>query len=351
MPFNRPTLTTLLDRARDDIDARLPGADSRLRRSVLDVLARIHAAATSGLYGFLDWIWRQVFPDTAEAEQLARWAAIWGIARKAAVAATGDVTLAGVNGSIVPIDTALLRSDGAEYRTLAAATIAGGTAVVAVAASEPGLAGNAAAAQKLTFASPVAGVNAIATVAGDGLAAGADEEDDDSLRARLLARIRRPPHGGNAADYERWALEVSGVTRAWVYPQHLGAGTVSVFFVMDGREDIMPLEADLAAVADHIAPLRPVTAAVSVLAPIAFSVDLAIKAVPPTVEVEAAIAAEISDLLAREAEPGGTVLISHIREAISVAAGELDHTVLIPGGNIITNPGEMPVMGVITWVP
>jgi uncharacterized phage protein gp47/JayE len=351
MPFNRPTLTALVDRARDDIDARLPGADSRLRRSVLDVLARIHAAATSGLYGFLDWIWRQIFPDTAEAEQLARWAAIWGIARKAAVPAAGNIGLVGVNGSIVPLDTALLRSDGAEYRTTAVATIAGGVAVVAVAASEPGLAGNAAAAQKLTFASPVAGVNAIATVAGGGLAAGADEEDDDSLRARLLTRIRRPPHGGNAADYERWALEVAGVTRAWVYPLQLGPGTVSIAFVMDGREDIIPTGPDVDLVAAHIDEVRPVTADVTVFAPIAAPLDFLIHAVPPSPAVQAAIDAELTDLLARESSPGGTLLISHMREAISIAAGELDHTLVAPAANVVSDPGEIAVMGDITWVP
>ena len=47
MSFNRPTLSDLIARARGDIETRLPGADSTLRHSVLDVLARMHRLATS----------------------------------------------------------------------------------------------------------------------------------------------------------------------------------------------------------------------------------------------------------------------------------------------------------------
>lgn len=350
MPFNRPTLTTLIDRARDDFDARLPGADSRLRRSVLDVLARVHAAVANGLYGFLDWISRQVFPDTAEAAQLARWAAIWGVARKAAIAAAGPVSLTGTNGAIVPAGSLLVRSDGAEFVTTAGAVIAAGVATAQVQAVTAGVASNSPAAQKLTFAAPVAGVNATATIAAPGLIGGSDEEDDDSLRARLLDRIRRPPHGGNADDYHRWALEVPEVTRAWVYPLQLGPGTVVVAFVMDGRDDMIPLPEDVEAAQAYLDERRPVTAALTVIAPIPFPLDFVISSAPSSPEVRAAIEAELVDLLFREADPGGTLLISHVNEAISLATGEHDHQVVAPAGNETADAASIFVLGTLTWV-
>jgi uncharacterized phage protein gp47/JayE len=350
MPFNRPILSTLIERARDDFDARLPGADSRLRRSVLDVLARVHAAATNGLYGFLNWISLQVFPDTAETEQLARWAAIWGVSRKASVPAAGGVDVTGANGSAIPAGTTLVRSDSVEYLTTADAVIAGGVATLQVEAIDAGVGGNAAAAQRLVFSSPVAGVNANATIAAGGLTGGADEEADESLRARLLDRIRRPPHGGNADDYRRWTLEVPEVTRAWVYPLQLGPGTVTVVFVMDGREDMIPTVDDVADVQAYIDVLRPVTADVTVIAPAPVALDFTISAAPPTAEVQAAVVAELEDLLFREAEPGGTILISHIDEAVSLAAGELDHDVTTPAGNVTAAVGSIFVMGAVTWV-
>lgn len=350
MPFARPTLTELVERARDDFDARVPGADSRLRRSVLDVLARVHAGALNGLYGLIDFMWRQIFPDTAEAEQLARWSAIWGVTRKAATPATGTVALTGTNGAVVPIGSPLVRADGFDYLTTEAATIAGGVASVAIEAVVAGAASNAIIGQKLVFSSPIAGVNAQATVEAGGLIGGAAEEGDELLRGRLLARIQKPPHGGNKSDYEAWALEFPEVTRAWVYPSELGIGTVTVRFVMDGRVDIIPEAGDVAAVEDYIDERRPVTAQLYVFAPVAQPVDFVVRAVPPSAEVQAAIEEELKDLLRREAEPGGDILISHIREAISLAAGEFDHEVIAPLANLHFAPGQLPTFGSVTFV-
>ncbi|WP_337050269.1 baseplate J/gp47 family protein, partial [Serratia fonticola] len=57
---------------------------------------------------------------------------------------------------------------------------------------------------------------------------GTDDESDKSLLARLLELIRRPPAGGNKYDYHRWAMDVPGVTAAYVYPLRRGLGTVDV---------------------------------------------------------------------------------------------------------------------------
>ncbi len=140
------------------------------------------------------------------------------------------------------------------------------------------------------------------------------------------------------------------MTRAWVYPAELGSGTVTVRFVIDGRPNILPSAPEVALVATHIDGLRPVTAAVTVVAPIAVPLDFRIKAAPTTAAVQAAIMAELDDLLRREAEPGGTILVSHIREAISIAAGEMDHELQLPSGNVNFDIGRIAVPGVITWV-
>lgn len=349
MPFQRPTLTELIERARDDINGRLPGADSRVRRSVLDVLSRVQAGGLAGAYGFLDWISRQAIIDTADDEVLERWAAIWGIARKAASAASGNVTVTGTNGVTVPAGAVLFRADGVEFAVAADVVIAGGTGTLSVDADQPGSGGLSDAGVQLTFASPIAGVNAVATVAAGGLAGGADEENDEALRGRLIGRIQKPVSGGKKSDYEVWALEVAGVTRAWVYPGWMGLGTVGVTFVMDDRVNIIPLAGDVDAVADYIDPLRPVTADVVVFAPTPHVVNFTIAAVPATPAVKAAIEEELRDLLRREGEPGGMILLSHIREAISIAAGEVDHTLTVPAGNVVAAAGHLPVFGAITW--
>lgn len=349
MPFSRPVLADIITRTRDDIVSRLPSPDL-LRRSNAEVYARALSGAAHGLYGYIDWLSRQLIYDTADSDMLERWASIWGISRKAATAATGSVTFTGSNGAVIPSGTTLAAYDGQLYATTADATIAAGTVVVAVTASAVGLAGNRATGQTFTLQSPISGV--IATAAAGAMTGGTDTETDDSLRSRLLARIQEPPHGGDKADYLAWTLEVPGVTRAWVYPQELGIGTVSVRFMMDDSYvDGIPLAGDVTAVAAHIDPVRPVTAQVTVVAPVAVPLNFTIAALSPaSIAVQAAITQELKDLIAREAYPGGTIYLSHIREAISIAAGELDHSLTSPAANVVMTTGNISTFGTITWV-
>lgn len=350
MPFQRPTLQERVDRAMSDIESRLPGAQPRLRRTVLGAIARMHADSVHGLYGYLDWIARQLLPDTCDADSLerqARWRA--GLTRKAATPAAGNVTCAGTNGATIPAGTELQRADGALYTTDADAAIAAGTATVAVTASAAGSTGNADAGTALSFSSPIAGVNSQVTVAAGGLTAGTDQESDDSLRSRLAERIQQPPHGGSKNDYVAWAKEVAGVTRAWAYAQELGLGTVTVRFVRDDDASIIPDAAEVQAAQDYIDARRPVTADVTVVAPVAVPLDFTIQLTPATQAVKDAVEAELEDLLRREAEPGGTILISHIREAISLAADETDHVLVSPAADVTHTAGQIATMGAITW--
>ena len=348
MSFERPSLTMLIARAQGDINARLPGADSRIRRNALDVLARVHAGAMNGLYGMVDFRAR-FLPDPDFPETVTAWASKLEIDRKAATAATGPVTLTGVNGVTVHAGTILVRADGVRYAVSADATISAGTATANVVSEDGGAAGAMDTGQSLTFLSPVAGVQAVALVASPGLIGGADEESIANLYARVAAQMRDKPAGGKRADYIRWAKEIAGVTRAWVYPNWAGLGTVKLLFVIDGRDDIIPDAGEIALVDAHIAEERPVTADVTVAAPVADPLDFAITLTPDTTAVRAAVAAELRDLIAREAEPGGTLLISHIREAVSIATGETDHVLSSPTANQTAAAGHIFVLGDITW--
>ncbi|MCB2190358.1 MAG: baseplate J/gp47 family protein [Deltaproteobacteria bacterium] len=350
MPFERPSLTELIAQADADIASRLPGADTTLRRSNLAVLARVSAGAVHGLYGYLGWLAKQLMPDTAEADYLARWAGIWGVQRKAATAATGAVTVSGTVGSVVPAGSVMQRSDLVRFAVVEEVTLAAATTTVEVRAEETGTDGNTAAAAPMSFVSPITGVNTVASVGEDGLSGGTDAENDAALLARLLLHIQEPPHGGSEADYEAWSLEISGVTRAWAYANYLGLGTVGVCFVMDDKPGgIIPDAGEVEAVQAYIDELRPVTAQVTVFAPTPVELDFEISLTPDTTTVRAAVAAELADLIAREAVPGGTLLISHIREAVSIAAGETDHVITSPAADVTVLSGEITTLGDITW--
>lgn len=342
MAYERPTLRELIERTRDDTQSRL-SADELLRRSDALVYARVLAGASHELHGHLQWLSQQVVYDTAEKEFLERWAALWGITRKPAESASGTVAATG-SGSL-PAGTIYRRADGAEFEVTVTTAVPGSVPLEAVIA---GAAGNTAVGVQFTLQTPIAGVDTVATV--ETMVNGSDAEEDESLRARFLSRLRKPPNGGSADDYTAWALEVPGVTRAWVFPGELGPGTVTVRFVRDGDTPIIPDAGEVAAVQAHLDEVRPVTAQVYVFAPTAVPLNFSIDLTPDTPEVRAAVQASLEDLLMREAAPGATILLSHIREAVSIAAGETDNAVSVPSADVTHTSAQMATMGVITWL-
>lgn len=350
MAFNRPTLSELISRIFDDITSRLSLTGAVLRRSTLGVLARAFAGAAHLLHGHLAYIARESIPYTA-IDSIPDHAATWGLTYNVATFATGNVVLTGtVNGSVLPAGSVLRRSDEVEFTTDADATIASLTATVAVTCSTEGATGNTDAATNLTIVSAVAGINSITTVDGSGLSGGSETETAEQLKTRLLERIQNPPHGGNEADYILWAKEVTGVTRVFVYPNHLGLGTVGLTFLRDGDVSPIPDAGEVATVQAYVDNLRPVTADLTVFAPTAVPLDFTITLTPNTAAVQAAVTSELEDMLLRDAEPGGTIYLSRIREAVSIAAGETDNIVSVPAADVTHASDEIATMGTITWL-
>lgn len=349
MPFARPTLPELINRVITDISGRVTSVDSAvLRRSLLGVIGQSEAGAVHMLYGYLDWIAKQSIIDKAEKEYLERWAAIWKVIRKTAGFASGQYALSGTAGATILDGTIVQRQDGVQYKVLGDSVFGGGPLIVPILAIEAGEAGNFGAGLPIFLLSPIAGVQSTGTTATK-IEGGVDVESDERLLARLLARIQQPPHGGADFDYEQWALEVAGVTRVWVYPLQMGAGTVTVLFVCDEDVSIIPSPAKVAEVQAYIDARAPVTAEVFVAAPIADALNMTIKLAPNTAAVQNAVRAELEDLIDRDSAPGGTILISRLREAVSLAAGEDNNQIVTPTADVTHANGHMAILGTLTF--
>lgn len=352
MAFSRPSLDELIERAVSDIEAAIGGVDARTRRTVARALGQAVAGYAHGLYGYLDWIARQILPDSAEAEALDRHGALWQVARTPADYASGSVLATGTAGASVSKGARVRATNGAEYSVLGTVAIGGGgTAVVTVDAVAAGAAANVLAGAVLTFTTPLTGVVSTVTVQSGGLTGGADEETDDAYRARILARMADAPGGGTAADYKRWALAVAGVTRAWVRPGAGGAGTVTVYFAMDlAYANGIPQAGDVTTMQAALDAQRPVTAVVTAAAPTAKTLNLTIVGLQPlTQAVKDAVAAEVTAMLARVGQPGGTLSRSLVTQAISSAVGETSHKLTVPADDVTHAPAEIPLLGTITW--
>jgi uncharacterized phage protein gp47/JayE len=313
------------------------------------VTARVLAGAVHMLHGHLEYVSRQVFPDTADGDNLLRWADLFGVPLRPATYASGPVVFTGTNDVVVGAGTMLQDANGVEFSTDVEGTIAAGEATIAVTAILAGSDGNRGAGIVLSLQSPIAGVDSVATVDTGGIVNGTDENDSTDLRARVLARLKDPPHGGSAADYVAWTLEVPGATRAWCYPLEDGDGTVVVRFVRDDDASIIPDAGEVAVVQAYLDERAPATAEVTVEAPTAVELDYTISITPDNSTTRAAVAAELVDLLRRIATPGGTIPLSQIEVAVGTAAGVTDFAVTVPAADVTHATGQIAVPGDITW--
>jgi uncharacterized phage protein gp47/JayE len=115
--------TEVIERAKIDVLRAIPSSNPFLRNSWLSAIVTGIASRIYDFYLQLKAAIRQSIPDTATDEYLVRWAAIWGISRLPAVAASGEIAFTGTAGSVIPSGTVVTSSDGMEYETDADATI------------------------------------------------------------------------------------------------------------------------------------------------------------------------------------------------------------------------------------
>ncbi len=348
----RPTLTELLTRILAGFDSRLPEADPRLDRSIENEIASIVQGASHEIHGSIARVELDAFPHSASEAPLLRHGRRIGVDRDIANPAAGTATATGTNGVEIPSGVILQDGNGVEYETTTAETISTGSATLNLEAVVAASAGNAATGVKLSFASPIPGVESIATVDAPGLTGGADAEELEAYRTLVLTEGGKPAQGGNSADWDRWVDRDSplDVTRFWVTAPPAGMDIISVSFVLDNSTPIIPTAADITALAAYLETRKVVGSTVSVGVPTLETIDPEIQLNPDTSAIRAAVQAELDDLIYREASPGGTILISHIREAISIAPGEGDHVLVSPAADITPGAAEnLFEVGTITW--
>jgi len=380
MPYNRPTLSELRARNIAAIESELKGIGTPLRFSNLNIIGTADAGLAYLHYGYLDWIAKQSVPWSATDENLAGWAALKSVTQKSANAGTNNATIfTGTAGATLPAGTVLNRGDGYQYTTDVEVEIGSlGTATGAITAVLPdpnddptggGDAGNTPAGTQLTLDVSISGIDSTATIS-TAITDGADIETEDAFRTRTLLAYQNTPQGGNDDDYEGWALEVAGVTRAWTARRLMGAGTVGIYIMIDGTDEsnhgfpvgidgISELDdwsavkatGDQGRVADYIFPLQPVTALVYVCSPIQKTVNFIIDGISTADSTTtAAIDAAIDSVFFESGNPtGGKILLSDLVIALSNVSGTSGFILTSPSANIITAIGELPVRGTVTY--
>ena len=358
MPFDPKPLPQLIAETQADIESRLPGSYARVQKKTLNAVAFGMAGVASGLQSKVAWYARQIIPGESDPEKLAEWCIAFNVPRKLASAAGGSLPVTVTDVVTIAQGTRWQRPDGVTVEvTTDTASSAAGQISVPVTALETGANGNTPVNVTFTIVTPQAGVQSTATTQ-EALTGGADIESLTRWRNRLIFRFQYPPAGGTLYDYERWALECAGVTRAWAYKRYNGAD-VGVTFVMDDSADIIPTAADVDRVASYIAGHRdpvtnewtgqPLGPEVLTFAPKPVPVDMSVRLVPNNATTQSAATVAINQYFTDNVIPGATLIYSELSAAISDATGVTDSTLITPAASVTCNQGDLLMPGAITW--
>ena len=201
------------------IEARINQITPLLARAFNRAVAGSMALGITALFKYASDLAKQSFILTASLSSLKVLGADRGTNYKEAVAAVVTADLVANNGVTIPAGVVFIADlNGLRYFTSGSVIAAGGVAALtlSVAPADAGAAGNLDNGNTLNIRGQIDGANTEATVTGT-VITGADAEDVEVYRSRVLTAYRVTTGGGNGADYKLWSEEVAGVKRAYPY--------------------------------------------------------------------------------------------------------------------------------------
>lgn len=293
-----------------------------------------------------------------------------GLVRRESVNATGYVTVTAKAGLVIPLGYGFSTEADDEGNTIDFVTTEEVTvdslrnAKIPIEAAEGGSASNV-------------GVNAIVLHTGDetgelldeiisvtneeAVTGGLDEEDDDTLRERIVEydRSHDISYVGNVADYKRWALSVPGVGAVTVIPAKDDSGIIKII-LMD--QNGVPASKQIQdAVYDYIMRpdsesdrLAPPNAVLEITAPETVVVNISAVVYLREAEigdVQNDLKAALQSYLLNVSSNDSAVRISAINSILGAVSGIYDYDSVQINGvskNVDLESGQMPVLGTVT---
>ena len=175
-----------------------------------------------------------IFPMYAYGEWLDYHAQMRGISRRPATASSGTLQLTVTKNTNIPEGSQFSTASVDGQPSVVFETTQGkfnlpeGTTEVPVKCMQTGTAGNVIAGTVIFKLSQLSGVTAVTNP--EAITGGTEEEDDDSLRARIVSldQSQSVSYVGSVADYKRWSLEVPGVGGVTVIPAQDDSGLVTL---------------------------------------------------------------------------------------------------------------------------
>lgn len=355
MPFSRDSLSVIKDRTYANYMSLYRPLDKSPRYNLLRVLASVDAGMYHQMQGDLDFLARQIFPDSAEGDYLrAHWSS--RVPPMYAVKANGTAIVSGAAGQPVPAGLTFQSDAGNRYYTESAGRIGSdGEATVQAKAEKAGADSNIAAGKNLKIISAIqSGIDSNAATGENGIIGGSDGESDEEYLTRVLIALRNPSRYGKKGDYETWAIDSTPeVSDAWEF-KDFGVFGALLIQVINGNQTtgVYPVD-NLQEVRDYINSVSP---------PIIFDVrtpslvplnpEIALLPEEDTQDNRATAETRLKTYLQAMAMPGALITAGALRIAVIDGVDITGGTVELNGdvtGRIQTTLLEYPVLGVPSW--
>ena len=321
-----------------------------------DLAVRLYAVASQiyALYVQGQWTLHQCFPQSAQGEYLDQHAQLRGLERRAATAAEGSIRFERDGGRetalTIPQGTVCMTGTLVRFETTEAGSIPAGEtgAEVPARALEAGAAGNVAAGSIRAMAVPPVGVSRCTNP--QAFTGGADAEDDETLRARVLETFRRMPNGANAAFYQQQAMSFPEVAAAAVLPRPRGVGTVDVVVSTAAG---LPEEELLERLRQHLEQMREIAVDVQVRAPEEKKVNVTVQVTPEEGADFAQVKTAVEEALRNWFDGsllGRSVLRAQLVALVFGVEGVANCAVTAPAADVSAESDQLPRLGTLSVV-
>lgn len=177
---------------------------------------------------------QQIVPSWSYGTYLDGHAKSRNLYRREATAATGEITITGAAGTVIPtgslFSTAAVNDEpSVDYATEVSSTIpAEGSVTIAVRCTQTGIVGNAPANTIVLVSGKITGITSVTNA--EAVTGGTEMETDESLQARIdeADQSQGNSYTGCPADYKRWATSVAGVGEATIISAQDDSGLVRI---------------------------------------------------------------------------------------------------------------------------
>uniref|UniRef100_UPI003F4B3EAE baseplate J/gp47 family protein n=1 Tax=Brachyspira catarrhinii TaxID=2528966 RepID=UPI003F4B3EAE len=319
--------------------------------NLVKVIANVEAGIQYSILGDIEFLKKQIFPDTAEKDFLrAHWAD--RVPPLYAEVASGSILIEGIPGVSIPAGCVFSSNIGNTYFNSKSYIIENdGSIEIEVQAQNAGSSYNLKKDSKLSLTSNlISNVSSEAVVKKD-IEGGTDGETDENYLLRVLNYVKSSLNG-KSGDFAAWALNASSeVSKAWEFKNFnifgallivvLGGNSETGFYKISNIERIQTY-------IENVAP--PIIFTVKALDLIYINLTIDLLPLEDTMINRKYCENTIKEYFLEKAKPDMFINTSTLRDLIVDGVSISNASVTIEDGDKYISQLQFPVLGSILWV-